>query len=33
MTRAAKQLYPDAMCYLGRFYLTGEGVPHDEAEG
>lgn len=33
MTCAAKRLYPDAMCYLGRFYLTGDVVPGDEEAG
>ena len=33
MTRAAKQRYPDAMCYLGRFCLTGEAMPRDEEAG
>jgi uncharacterized protein len=26
LSRAAEQHYPDAMCYLGRCYLTGTGV-------
>jgi hypothetical protein len=33
MTHAAKQFYPDAMCYLGRWYLSGELVPRDEEVG
>lgn len=33
LTLAAKQFYPDAMCYLGRGYLSGEGVPRDENAG
>jgi len=30
---AAKQFYPDAMCHLGRCYLSGEGVARDENAG
>ncbi|NEX23098.1 sel1 repeat family protein [Thiorhodococcus mannitoliphagus] len=33
LTRAAKQLYPDAMCYLGRCYLSGEGIERDDDAG
>ncbi|MCG5494514.1 tetratricopeptide repeat protein [Ectothiorhodospira variabilis] len=30
---AADQEYPDAMHWLGRCYVSGEGVPQDEALG
>jgi len=33
LTLAARQFYPDAMCYLGRCYLSGVGVPRDEDKG
>jgi hypothetical protein len=32
-TFSAKQFYADAMCFLGRHYLSGEGVPRDEKAG
>lgn len=28
-TLSARQFYPDAMCFLGRCYLSGEGVARD----
>ncbi|MBK1718642.1 tetratricopeptide repeat protein [Thiocystis violacea] len=33
LTLAAKPFYPDAMCYLGRGYLSGAGVARDEEAG
>ncbi|WP_412852273.1 tetratricopeptide repeat protein [Ectothiorhodospira shaposhnikovii] len=33
LTAAANQQYPDAMHWLGRCHITGEGVPRDEALG
>ena len=30
---AAKQSYPDAMCFLGRCHIAGEGVPRDVDAG
>ncbi len=32
-TLAAKQFHPDAMCYLGRAYLSGAGVARDAEAG
>jgi TPR repeat protein len=32
-TFSAKQFYADAMCFLGRHYLSGEGVSRDEKAG
>lgn len=29
LDKSAKQGYPDAMCFLGRCYLAGDGVSHD----
>lgn len=33
LNRAANQRYPDAMCYLGRCYLSGCGVARDNDNG
>ncbi len=33
LMRAAEQHYPDAMCYLGRCFLTGTGVTPDADSG
>lgn len=33
LSRAAEQHYPDAMCYLGRCYLAGNGVTADADTG
>ena len=32
-TFSAKQFYADAMCFLGRHFLSGDGVPRDEKAG
>ncbi|MBV5311101.1 tetratricopeptide repeat protein [Chromatium okenii] len=33
LIRAANQRYPDAMCYLGRCYLSGCGIARDNDNG
>ncbi len=33
LVRSAKQHYPDAMCYLGRLCLSGEGIARDRDAG